>query len=108
MPAILVASKMKSGLPKPRPVHSALPIPQTPGRRTPLATPKSSLVGPRHPSPSPSHPAPGHVRLGWGPLKSMDVPQRESGEDAQVRGLLFWGRGVCFVRACPGLHLPLH
>ncbi|CAL8364364.1 unnamed protein product [Gadus morhua 'NCC'] len=77
---------MKSGLPKPRPVHSALPIPQTPGRRTPLATPKSSLVGPRHPSPSPSHPAPGHVRLGWGPLKSLDVPQRESGEDAQPAG----------------------
>ncbi|XP_036391287.1 neuron navigator 2-like isoform X5 [Megalops cyprinoides] len=30
MPAILVASKMKSGLPKP--VHSALPIPQVPAR----------------------------------------------------------------------------
>ncbi|XP_038128436.1 neuron navigator 2 isoform X3 [Cyprinodon tularosa] len=39
MPAILVASKMKSGLPKP--VHSALPIPQAPTR--PSALPLSSV-----------------------------------------------------------------
>ncbi|CAB1413891.1 unnamed protein product [Pleuronectes platessa] len=38
MPAILVASKMKSGLPKPKPVHSARPIPQqTPSRPAALA-----------------------------------------------------------------------
>ncbi|XP_029986428.1 LOW QUALITY PROTEIN: neuron navigator 2 [Sphaeramia orbicularis] len=37
MPAILVASKMKSGLPKPKPVHSARPIPQTPTRPSALA-----------------------------------------------------------------------
>ncbi|XP_057687881.1 neuron navigator 2 isoform X2 [Corythoichthys intestinalis] len=34
MPAILVASSMKSGLPKP--VHSALPIPQVPSRQSAL------------------------------------------------------------------------
>ena len=105
MPAILVASKMKSGLPKPRPVHSALPVPQAPGRRPPLATPKSSsLVAPRHPSTS--HPAPGHVRLGWGPLKSMDaVPPRKPGEDTQVRGLLIRGRRVRFAK---GVRVYLH
>eukprot|EP00064_Thunnus_orientalis_P011876 superscaffoldBa00001762_g11908 len=37
MPAILVGSKMKSGLPKPKPVHSALPIPQNPSRPSALA-----------------------------------------------------------------------
>ncbi|XP_030056580.1 LOW QUALITY PROTEIN: neuron navigator 2 [Microcaecilia unicolor] len=36
MPAILVASKMKSGLPKP--VHSASPIPQVPARSIPPAS----------------------------------------------------------------------
>ncbi|GLD66095.1 cytoplasmic phosphatidylinositol transfer protein 1-like isoform X1 [Lates japonicus] len=43
MPAILVASKMKSGLPKPKPVHSALPIPQTPSRPSALALPPAPL-----------------------------------------------------------------
>ncbi|XP_026033562.1 neuron navigator 2 isoform X9 [Astatotilapia calliptera] len=43
MPAILVASNMKSGLPKPKPVHSALPIPQTPSRTSPLALPPAPL-----------------------------------------------------------------
>ncbi|KAM4744557.1 neuron navigator 2 isoform 3-T3 [Anableps anableps] len=43
MPAILVASKMKSGLPKPKPVHSALPIPQTPSRPSALAVPSVPL-----------------------------------------------------------------
>uniref|UniRef100_A0A7N8YK61 Neuron navigator 3 n=1 Tax=Mastacembelus armatus TaxID=205130 RepID=A0A7N8YK61_9TELE len=43
MPAILVASKMKSGLPKPKPVHSALPIPQTPSRPLALALPPAPL-----------------------------------------------------------------
>uniref|UniRef100_A0A3B4D244 Calponin-homology (CH) domain-containing protein n=1 Tax=Pygocentrus nattereri TaxID=42514 RepID=A0A3B4D244_PYGNA len=45
MPAILVASKMKSGLPKP--VHSALPIPQSPSHRR---------AG-QNSSPKPSHPS---------------------------------------------------
>ncbi|XP_036072948.1 neuron navigator 2 isoform X4 [Oryzias melastigma] len=43
MPAILVASKMKSGLPKPKPVHSAVPIPQAPSRPSVLALPPASL-----------------------------------------------------------------
>lgn len=43
MPAILVASAMKSGLPKPKPVHSALPIPQTPSRPSALALPSAPL-----------------------------------------------------------------
>ncbi|XP_072236077.1 neuron navigator 2 isoform X3 [Leuresthes tenuis] len=43
MPAILVASKMKSGLPKPKPVHSALPIPQTPSRPSALSLPQAPL-----------------------------------------------------------------
>ncbi|XP_035991857.1 neuron navigator 2 isoform X6 [Fundulus heteroclitus] len=43
MPAILVASKMKSGLPKPKPVHSALPIPQAPSRPSALALPSAPL-----------------------------------------------------------------
>uniref|UniRef100_A0A6Q2WWU7 Neuron navigator 3 n=1 Tax=Esox lucius TaxID=8010 RepID=A0A6Q2WWU7_ESOLU len=44
MPAILVASKMKSGLPKPKPVHSALPIPQVPSRPLSLPFPCYSCV----------------------------------------------------------------
>ncbi|KAM6942627.1 neuron navigator 2 isoform 3-T3 [Xenentodon cancila] len=43
MPAILVSSKMKSGLPKPRPVHSALPIPQAPSRPSALPLPAGPL-----------------------------------------------------------------
>ncbi|XP_051235423.1 neuron navigator 2 isoform X6 [Dicentrarchus labrax] len=43
MPAILVASKMKSGLPKPKPVHSALPIPQTHSRLSALALPQAPV-----------------------------------------------------------------
>ncbi|XP_061593745.1 neuron navigator 2 isoform X4 [Cololabis saira] len=43
MPAILVPSKMKSGLPKPRPVHSALPIPQAPSRPSALPLPGGPL-----------------------------------------------------------------
>ncbi|KAM9861342.1 neuron navigator 2 [Aulostomus maculatus] len=43
MPAILVASKMKSGLPKPKPVHSALPIPQIPSRPSALALPTAPV-----------------------------------------------------------------
>lgn len=41
MPALLVASKMKSGLPKP--VHSALPIPQTHSRPSALALPPAPV-----------------------------------------------------------------
>uniref|UniRef100_A0A3Q2Q1J6 Neuron navigator 3 n=1 Tax=Fundulus heteroclitus TaxID=8078 RepID=A0A3Q2Q1J6_FUNHE len=51
MPAILVASKMKSGLPKPKPVHSALPIPQAPSRPSALALPSAPLKN-HIPSPS--------------------------------------------------------
>lgn len=43
MPALLVASKMKSGLPKPKPVHSALPIPQTHSRPSALALPPAPV-----------------------------------------------------------------
>ncbi|AWP01173.1 putative neuron navigator 2-like [Scophthalmus maximus] len=61
MPAILVASKMKSGLPKPKPVHSALPIPQTPARPAAL-----SLSLP--PAPLKTHvPSPGQQQVGPGP-----------------------------------------
>lgn len=43
MPALLVGSKMKSGLPKPKPVHSALPIPQTHSRPPVLALPAAHV-----------------------------------------------------------------
>ena len=48
MPLLLVGLKMKSALPKPKPVHSALPIPQKPSRPSALnlnvkTTPVKSL-----------------------------------------------------------------
>ncbi|KAL6113525.1 uncharacterized protein ACO6RY_11784 [Pungitius sinensis] len=58
MPAILVASKMKSGLPKP--VHSARPIPQTHSRP----------------------PAPALLPA---PIKAGAASGSEEGEDSQVR-----------------------
>ncbi|KAM8762553.1 neuron navigator 2 isoform 3-T3 [Acanthopagrus schlegelii] len=65
MPAILVASNMKSGLPKPKPVHSALPIPQTHSRPAALALP---------PAPVKTHiPSPGK-QTGSGPPKSTAGP----------------------------------
>lgn len=68
MPAILVASKMKSGLPKP--VHSALPIPQTHSRPSALAL-KTHI------------PSLGQ-QVGAGPPRSI-APGSEAGEDSQVR-----------------------
>ncbi|KAM7015791.1 LOW QUALITY PROTEIN: neuron navigator 2 [Tautogolabrus adspersus] len=64
MPALLVSSNMKSGLPKPKPVHSALPIPQTHTRPTALAlTPAATkthipLLGQQASSGSPRRMAP--------------------------------------------------
>ncbi|XP_076879249.1 neuron navigator 2 isoform X3 [Brachyhypopomus gauderio] len=64
MPAILVVSKMKSGLPKP--VHSALPIPQIPTRAVhpqpcPRAPGRPATCTPPHPS-SFKHPPSGPQR----------------------------------------------
>uniref|UniRef100_A0AAV2LUL6 Calponin-homology (CH) domain-containing protein n=1 Tax=Knipowitschia caucasica TaxID=637954 RepID=A0AAV2LUL6_KNICA len=44
MPPLLVGTKMHSGLPKPKPVHSALPIPQKPAR--PSALPLNTKTAP--------------------------------------------------------------
>ncbi|XP_014830398.1 PREDICTED: neuron navigator 2-like, partial [Poecilia mexicana] len=67
MPAILVASAMKSGLPKPKPVHSALPIPQTPSRPSALALPSAPLktrqVSTRPPRSSPESEATGNPQI---------------------------------------------
>ena len=52
MPALLVGSRMKSGLPKAKPVHSAPPIPQThtrPAPALPAAPLKSQQACPRPP-----------------------------------------------------------
>ncbi|KAM3876676.1 neuron navigator 2 [Diretmus argenteus] len=79
MPAILVASKMKSGLPKPRPVHSALPIPQVQTRPSGLALPTPSLKPPLH-----SHvPAAGQQQVGWGPPRT-GAPGSELSGDTQI------------------------
>lgn len=96
MPAILVASKMKSGLPKP--VHSAAPI--------------------LHVPPARAGPQPCYLKLGSKvevsksafasqiPLKSQGPPELaaeglparksgslENGFDTQVRGAVCWGDG---------------
>ncbi|XP_017282243.1 neuron navigator 2 isoform X2 [Kryptolebias marmoratus] len=73
MPAILVASKMKSGLPKPKPVHSALPIPQTPSRPSALALPSGPLK-----SHIPSLGQQGSSR------PSRHAPESEAGENPQI------------------------
>ncbi|TNN58939.1 hypothetical protein EYF80_030852 [Liparis tanakae] len=75
MPAILVASKMKSGLPKPKPVHSALPIPQSHGRPSALALPAAPLK--THHVPSPGR------QVGAGPPRSF-APGSEDREDSQT------------------------
>lgn len=72
MPAILVASKMKSGLPKPKPVHSALPIPQTHSRPSALALPVKTQVPPLG------------KQVGSGPPRSV-TPGSEAGGNPQVR-----------------------
>ncbi|XP_026175656.1 neuron navigator 2 isoform X4 [Mastacembelus armatus] len=74
MPAILVASKMKSGLPKPKPVHSALPIPQTPSRPLALALP---------PAPLKTHVPLLDQQVGSGPRRS-NAPGSEAGGHTQI------------------------
>uniref|UniRef100_A0A3B4UUZ0 Neuron navigator 3 n=1 Tax=Seriola dumerili TaxID=41447 RepID=A0A3B4UUZ0_SERDU len=74
MPAILVASKMKSGLPKPKPVHSALPIPQTPSRPSALALP---------PAPVKTHIPSLGQQVGSGPPK-INASGSEAGENTQI------------------------
>ncbi|XP_044078629.1 neuron navigator 2 isoform X4 [Siniperca chuatsi] len=69
MPAILVASKMKSGLPKPKPVHSALPIPQTHSRQPP--------------APVKTHIPSLGQQVGSGPPRSI-TPQSEAGGNSQI------------------------
>lgn len=75
MPALLVASKMKSGLPKPKPVHSALPIPQNPSRPSALALP---------PTPLKTHIPLLDQQVGSGTLRS-NAPGLETRRNAQVR-----------------------
>lgn len=70
MPAILVASKMKSGLPKP--VHSALPIPQSPGHR------RTGQNG----SPKPTHPSLVPLRTPLSRSHSAAAPQKKSQADS--------------------------
>ncbi|KAM4602786.1 neuron navigator 2 isoform 2-T2 [Polymixia lowei] len=78
MPAILVASKMKSGLPKPRPVHSALPIPQIPSRPSALALPAAPLKSPH------SHiPTLGQQQVAWATPRT-GAPLPEGGADTQI------------------------
>ncbi|XP_045887865.1 neuron navigator 2 [Micropterus dolomieu] len=74
MPAILVASKMKSGLPKPKPVHSALPIPQTHSRPSALALP---LVPVKTHIPSLGQ------QVGAGSTRSI-TPVSEAGGNSQI------------------------
>ncbi|XP_029952549.1 neuron navigator 2 [Salarias fasciatus] len=76
MPAILVASKMKSGLPKPKPVHSALPIPQTPSRPSAL---------PLHPAPIKSNIPSFGQQVGSRPPRSGSVtPESEEDGNTQI------------------------
>ncbi|KAM6980909.1 neuron navigator 2 isoform 2-T2 [Aplochiton taeniatus] len=78
MAALQVASKMKSGLPKPKPVHSALPIPQIPSRPQALALP-----APLKP-PSSQLPALGQ-QTGWGAQRTSTVaPATDGGVDTQI------------------------
>ncbi|XP_060923845.1 neuron navigator 2 isoform X2 [Limanda limanda] len=75
MPAILVASKMKSGLPKPKPVHSARPIPQqTPSRPSALSLP---------PAPVKSHIPSLGQQVVSGPPRSKAAGS-EAGENTQI------------------------
>lgn len=72
MPAILVASKMKSGLPKPKPVHSALPIPQSHGRPAALA-----------PAPAPIKTT--HIQKGGAGPPRGGAPGSDAGGNPKVR-----------------------
>ncbi|XP_050970340.1 neuron navigator 2-like [Labeo rohita] len=74
MPAILVVTNMKSGLPKP--IHSALPIPQVPTR----------AVAPRPCFPSPPQSS-AHLHLGnqSGWASGKNYHPADSGEDTQSR-----------------------
>ncbi|KAM9366743.1 neuron navigator 2 [Symphorus nematophorus] len=74
MPAILVASKMKSGLPKPKPVHSALPIPQTHSRPSALALPAAPVK---------THIPSLGQQVGSGPPRSI-TPGSEAGGNPQI------------------------
>ncbi|XP_033962092.1 neuron navigator 2 isoform X2 [Pseudochaenichthys georgianus] len=74
MPAILVASKMKSGLPKPKPVHSALPIPQAHSRPSAIG-----LTSAPHKTHIPSR----GQQVGAGPPRSI-TRGFEDGEDTQI------------------------
>ncbi|XP_051997601.1 neuron navigator 2 isoform X1 [Xyrauchen texanus] len=69
MPAILVVTKMKSGLPKP--IHSALPIPQVPTR----------AMAP-HPYSANPHQSSAHLHFGWTPDKNYHTD--DSGDDTQI------------------------
>ncbi|KAM9409588.1 LOW QUALITY PROTEIN: neuron navigator 2 [Pholidichthys leucotaenia] len=72
MPAILVSSKMKSGLPKP--VHSAVPILQTPTRPSALALP---------PAPFKTHIPSLGQQVGLR-LSRSNAPESEVGGNAQI------------------------
>ncbi|KAM3625695.1 uncharacterized protein V6R79_016289 [Siganus canaliculatus] len=74
MPAILVASKMKSGLPKPKPVHSALPIPQSHNRPSALTLP---------PAPVKTHTPPLGSQAGSGRQRSVP-PGSEAAVNSQI------------------------
>ncbi|TFK11484.1 calbindin [Platysternon megacephalum] len=98
MPAILVASKMKSGLPKP--VHSAAPILHVPTART-IPQPcylkfgnKVEVTKPSYSSQIPLKSPHGHENAGDGfpPRKSNSL---ENGFDTQVRKVWCFGRCVC-------------
>ncbi|XP_052317906.1 neuron navigator 2-like isoform X3 [Oncorhynchus keta] len=86
MPAILLASKMKSGLPKPKPVHSALPIPQVPSRPLTLPLPLPMPLKPsyRHiPTVGPQGGS-GHNQGVWGAPKTKSAPATDGGIDTQI------------------------
>ncbi|XP_056135063.1 neuron navigator 2 [Lampris incognitus] len=77
MPAILAASNMKSGLPKPRPVHSARPIPQIAARPSALALPTAPFKPPHGPTATPS------PQVAWTAPRTR-APLCEGAGDAQI------------------------
>ncbi|KAM7405748.1 hypothetical protein PAMP_000175 [Pampus punctatissimus] len=103
MPAILVGSKMKSGLPKPKPVHSALPIPQNPSRLSALALAPAPLKthipslgqqagsGPPR-SPPPGSEASGNTQEGDVFLEGDSAGRVSAVQDGSVAGY----QGGCF------------
>lgn len=94
MPAILVASKMKSGLPKP--VHSAAPIVHVPPAR---AGPQPCYLKLGSKVEVSKTAFPSQIPLksqGLQELAAEGLPVRKSGSlengfDTQVRGAVFWG-----------------